>query len=235
MAKKSAARKKKPTQPARSTHRNKPARRIKHSKPARRARAVDVDQKIRINELEAEIGEVTKGKMKFSGVSEECPPEIHEQFLRNVLEYEKADQTTNEKILARKGVTLTPPDSLSDSELTKKLWEVIEQLGRNQTFIYHTDHLSDRECYTRLCENLKSEFVPDMPNVSKNYSYHIDLIGSGSDEDIEIGHRYYASKKEIKRWLKMFPDSKIPEHVDPPYDRDRHLPKHVIPQLEELE
>src|SRR5215470_12649747 len=86
---------------ARSTHRAKPARRPRRTERAVRVHperaAMDIDQKIRINELQEEINEVSGGKMRFSGASPECPPDIEEQFLQSVLEYEKAEQTTSKK------------------------------------------------------------------------------------------------------------------------------------------
>ncbi len=42
---------------------------------------------------------------------------------------------------------------------------------------------------------------------------------------IEIGLKYYDDEEERVRWRESFPDDPIPEHEDPPYDRDRHLPK----------
>jgi len=43
-------------------------------------------------------------------------------------------------------VALPPPDELSDSELSVKLWEVINMLALLGTFLHSTDHLSDRSC-----------------------------------------------------------------------------------------
>jgi hypothetical protein len=56
------------------------------------------------------------------------------------------------------------------------------------------------------------------------WRHHIDLIGSGSEEDIQLGLRYYDSEQQRQRWAKDFPDDVIPPHEDPPYDRDRRLP-----------
>ena len=53
---------------------------------------------------------------------------------------------------------------------------------------------------------------------------HIDVIGGGSEEDIEIGLRYYDTEEQRGHWAKDFPDDVIPPHEAPPFDRDRHLP-----------
>ncbi|MEI7869901.1 MAG: hypothetical protein WCI11_18595 [Candidatus Methylumidiphilus sp.] len=55
-------------------------------------------------------------------------------------------------------------------------------------------------------------------------AWHVDLVGSGSEEDIERYLRYYADEKTRQDWAKDFPDDVVPEHETPPYDRDRHLP-----------
>jgi len=34
-----------------------------------------------------------------------------------------------------------------------------------------------------------------------------------------------ADEKTRHRWLSDFPDNILPEHVDPPFDRDRLLPQ----------
>ena len=66
---------------------------------------------------------------------------------------------------------------------------------------------------------------------------YIDLIGSGSEEDIEIGLRYYESEEDRRRWAKEFPKDVIPPHEDPPFDRDRLLPKaeEELPEPDEFE
>lgn len=56
-------------------------------------------------------------------------------------------------------------------------------------------------------------------------AYHLDVIGSGSEEDIQLGLRYYDNQPEREDWRRNFPEDPIPEHETPPYDRDRHLPK----------
>ena len=94
-------------------------------------------------------------------------------------------------------------------------------------YLLHTDHLSDRELYEYLYnDGLREEAVlfPENPS----YAYMIDLIGSGSEEDNQTYLKYYADEEHRKQWAFDWPDDVIPEHEDPPFDRDQYLPKSPI-------
>jgi hypothetical protein len=121
-------------------------------------------------------------------------------------------------------VSLPAPDELDDSKLTSKLWEVINALALFGTFLHSTDHLSDRELYTELWGELLREPAVLMPD-NPAFSYHIDMIGSGSEEHTRLYMKYYASEEERRDWLKEWPGDVLPDHEDPPYDRDRRLPQ----------
>lgn len=67
-----------------------------------------VDREIRINELEERAKELGIGSL---GAGENCPPEIHEQFLQGVIDYESAPIGTQFQRLLEAGITLPAPDS----------------------------------------------------------------------------------------------------------------------------
>lgn len=181
----------------------------------------DVDQQIRINELREQAKELTGGEMSFFE-ARDVPPEISEQFWQNVVASECSGWTSARKQLQQDGVTLPPAAGLSDAGLAAKLDEIFTRLAAHNTVFLHTDHLSDRQLYDLLLEELLDEEFPDMQAVSPSGAYIIDLVGSGSEEDMVIYLRYYADQKDRESWREDYPT--MPPHEQPPYDRDRRLP-----------
>jgi len=147
-----------------------------------------------------------------------------EAIWKQVVEYEEAPWTTHFQQLENAGVSLPPPDSLKDQELTAKLWEVIQKLALLHVFIEQTDHLSDRELYTHLWSDSLREETKALP-LAANAACHIQMLGSGSEEDNLLYLKYYADDAERQRWHEDFPSDPIPMHEPLPYDRDRALPK----------
>lgn len=179
------------------------------------------DREIRMNALREKLEELG---IDEPVVNEDCPPEVHEQFVSYIVEYESAPLTTQSDELHKEGFELPPPESMDDAALHTKLWALIHALAARRCYLHHTDHLSDRELYTHLRSDSLKEVMPDLKG-GKSFQWHIDLIGSGSEEDIEIGLRYYDSEEEREWWARDFPDLVIPPREKAPYDRDRHLPQ----------
>lgn len=182
-----------------------------------------VDQEIRINELKHKAEELAGGEMT-TWESEACPPGLSEQFWRHVVDYESAPLTCEFDRLTEQGVELPEPESMTDEQLTAKLWEVIERLAAMRVFLSNTNHLSDRELYADLWSDLLREMNPLMP-YDENSAYHIDPLGGCSEEDIHQYMKYYADDEYRSRWQKDWPDYEMPPHEVPPYDRDRLLPQ----------
>jgi hypothetical protein len=183
----------------------------------------DLEREKRIAELKRQAEELTGGKM-VEGEMEETPPEVAEGFWQYVVDYEKAPWTTNFKQLEEAGIELPAPESLNDEQLTKKLWEVIHALALLRVFLDETDHLSDRELYTALWTDMLREEVKAMPP-DPDGAYHLSPLGGCSEEDIQLQMKYYADEEWRQHFQKEFPDFVMPEHEDPPYDRDRLLPQ----------
>jgi hypothetical protein len=149
---------------------------------------------------------------------------VEEEFWNHVADYEQAPWTTNFHQLEMAGVSLPPPDTLKDEELTAKLWEVIHKLALLRVFISETDHLDDRELYMHLWSDSLRKEIKMLPSVA-NYACHIQILGHGSEEDNRLCLKYYADDASRQHWQEEFPDDPIPMHENVPYDRDRLLPK----------
>jgi len=176
-----------------------------------------------IEELKRRAEELTGGHMEIGGL-DDCPAEVEEGFWKYVVDYEEAPWTTNFQQLENAGVSLPAPDSLKDAELTAKLWEIIQKLALLNVFIEQTDHLSDRELYTHLWTDSLREETKALP-LAANSACHIQLLSGGSDEDNLLYLKYYADDDFRRHWRQDFPKDPIPRREDPPYDRDRRLPK----------
>ena len=177
----------------------------------------------RIEDFKRRAEELCDGQMEL-GKLDDCPAEMEESFWKYVVDYEEAPSGTHFQQLEMAGVSLPPPDSLNDQELTAKLWEVIHKLALLRVFVEQTDHLSDRELYTHLwTDSLREEtkMLPPTPNSA----WHIQMLGGCSEEDNRLYLRYYADDASRQHWHEDFPDDLVPTHEELPYDRDRLLPK----------
>jgi hypothetical protein len=181
------------------------------------------DQEKRIEDLKRHAEELCGGQMEV-GSLDDCPAETEEAFWKQVVDYEEAPWTTHFQQLETSGVSLPKPDSLKDEDLTAKLWEVIQKLALLHVFIEQTDHLSDRELYTHLWTDSLQEETKALP-LAANSACYIQLLGSGSEEDNLLYLKYYADDDFRLHWQEDFPSDPIPRHENPPYDRDRVLPK----------
>jgi hypothetical protein len=177
----------------------------------------------RIEDLKIRARELSGGQME-TGTIDNCPEELEEAFWKHVVDYEEAPWTTHFQQLENAGVSLPAPDSLNDQELTAKLWELIQKLALLHIFIDQTNHLSDRELYTFLCTGALRDETKALP-LAANAAYHIEPLGGCSEEDMQLYLKYYADDSWRRQWHKDWPNDPIPAHEDPPYDRDRLLPK----------
>jgi hypothetical protein len=185
--------------------------------------AEESDQEKRIAKLRQEVEKLGGNTMSL----ESMPADMEEEFLRHVLEYESAEPSSLLQLLTNSGLEVSAPDALDDETVTRKLKDIIDRMASLGAYLIHTDHLSDRALYEYLYhDGLREEAVlfPENPS----YAYMIDLTGSGSDEDNHVYLRYYADEKYRRDWAHDWPDDTVPEHEDPPFDRDRYLPQSPI-------
>ncbi len=177
----------------------------------------------RIEKLKRKIEKMT-GEKPVSTGSGRCSPELKEKFWEYVLAFEEGQHAPLFASLVDGGLILPAPDELADQDLTKKLWEVIYALALLGVFLHNTDHFNDRELYEELWEDSLREESFIQPN-NQDYACHIDMVGSGSEEDQFTFLKYYADEEERKWWRSEYPQDDFPASEPTPYDRDCHLPK----------
>jgi len=109
-----------------------------------------------------------------------------------------------------------PPAHPADNRVSEELTTLLDRLADLGVVVDSTDHLSDRELYSWLLESghLETNLAP-LPDSF----LHIDIIGSGSDEDILLYLTYYASGEDRARWKEQFPDEELPPRKPLPYER----------------
>lgn len=156
--------------------------------------------------------------------SGDCSTEVQEQFQKNIDAFEQAKWSQPFQILVGSGIFLPSPSELADTGLNAKLWEVISALALMGVYLEHTDHLNDRELYTLLWGDILLEEMA-FQSGGMNLACHIDLIGSGNNEDSNIYLKYYADEDDRALWVKEFPDEPLPAQELLQFDRDRQLPK----------
>ena len=182
----------------------------------------DAERQEHILDLQHRAKEFVDDELSFLE-PEQMSTKLQAQCREHITAFEEAEWVTSFDQLVQSGVELPAPEKLDDSQLSAKLWEVIRGLAVLRTFLYSTDHFSDRELYEELWHELLREETPDKP-ISEDSAYHIDLVGSGSEQDNELYLRYYADEEDRHRWAKDWPNDAMPEHEALPYGRDRHLP-----------
>jgi hypothetical protein len=179
-----------------------------------------IDREIRINELKCRAEAQSGGELRY-WESEQCPPEIAEQFWESVVDFEAAPWTTLLRKLAECGRTPPPAALLTDSDLCQALEQLIGHLAEMRVFLENTNHLGDRELYELLTTDLLLEETKDI-KLDEHSACHIDLLGGCSDEDIRLYLKYYADEEWRQEWVAHWPEETLPPHEDPPFDRDRH-------------
>jgi len=179
------------------------------------------EREAQIEALKAHAAALAGGHM-VAYENEAMTSDLREQFWRRVIDAETAPTTTLVDELNAIGVERPEPEGLDDAALHQALWQVILALGTLRVYLDGTDHLSDRELYTKLLRETLPEEMEALDS-DDNTACRIDILGGWSLEGVALFLKYYADEEEREHWRRDIPD--MPEHEDPPYDRDRRLPQ----------
>ncbi|UCF38645.1 MAG: hypothetical protein JSU96_07360 [Acidobacteriota bacterium] len=180
-----------------------------------------LSQAERIERLRSRADELADGKM-INWTAEDAPPDMMEQFWRNVVRAEEEEQgVVPKKVLPP--LNFPNPAELTDEEVHRALWNAINELAERRFFLEQTDHLSDRELLEKICTEDTREWSTEV--VPQNSAIHWDMLGGWSEEDIELYLRFYADDLTRSDWAWEWPDDEMPEKEEPPYQRDDRLPK----------
>lgn len=127
--------------------------------------------------------------------------------------------------MKRTGFTPVPPDETTGETVTPLLWELLHQLSCRGFYVLHTDHLSDMDLYRELwTKGIREDSL--MPGRrSRTAMWTHDMIGSYSDEEIQIELAYYASDEERAAHARDNPAVPLPEKKPRVIRRDWRLPK----------
>ncbi len=104
------------------------------------------------------------------------------------------------------------PETLTDRELHRVLWDTLNKLYDKRVVLDFTDHLSDRQLYCLILRDIlpSHEKKIDLP---RNYLHWHCL---DDDNDPEIWLRYYASDEDRAAWAEdsnlPLPPSETPPH-----------------------
>ncbi|MBC8372013.1 MAG: hypothetical protein H8E53_00340 [Planctomycetes bacterium] len=146
-----------------------------------------VDHDIRVNELRAKAQELTGDKIE-AFENPDAPPEVIEQFWENVVAFEKAEWTTDREELEADGVYLLPPDEVKDELLPELLLKLCQHLAEGGTFVFHTEHLSDRELYEYFWREGLNEPRKKMRSPERGRGVHGRVLSGSGRQRVRRGH-----------------------------------------------
>jgi hypothetical protein len=180
--------------------------------PPPRPSAEEVEHLLRNAQLRDELEPFLDESISRVNVKE-LPTPAENEFLESMLAWERAPVVPVGMWFAPP-LVLPPAESLSDEMLHAALWDAIHKLYAMRIVLDFTDHLSDRELYRVIRNDLLTsrEKKVDTPS---NF-LHWDCADITGDPDVWL--RYYASEEERRRWSEEFACQLPPSEI-PPFRR----------------
>src|SRR5207245_5750324 len=105
-----------------------------------------------------------------------------------------------------------PPESPSD--VCAELRTLLDHLANIGVVVESADHLSDRELYAWLIDQLGAHMA-----VMPGSFLHFSPIGGCSEEDNQIYLTYYATDDDRAAWQAHLPDDELSPKKELPYKR----------------
>ena len=139
---------------------------------------------------------------------------VENEFLASMLDWERAPVVPIGQWFEPE-IVLPHPDSLSQEQLHRLMWETIHKLYERRIVLDFTDHLADRQLYTIIYRDILPSAEKKISLQRNNY-LHWDC--ANVTDDPEIWLRYYASEKERLDWAAET-DEALPVAEDPPHRR----------------
>jgi hypothetical protein len=134
--------------------------------------AIDPKQSSRIEKLQEELNALSGGESIFKA-SPECPPDILESSLEDIVAFESVGSGTSLfEGLQNHGLDLPRPDKLNEAQSAKKAMEIFKALAELQIFLIGFDDMSARELYSTLF----SQTLWEGCYVKKRHSGAVTLI-----------------------------------------------------------
>ena len=146
----------------------------------------------------------------------------HWEMLNCLMTMESDGTSTLAKQLIEDGIELPKPEGLTDTQLHDKLWQVINGMAKRKHYLCFTNHLSDRQLYTKLWCDTLNQATHDMTDTGNSIT-GFDL-SEDSDENGEIYVQYYACEMDRREWQYNYPDIEIPPAKPLVSSRDKDLP-----------
>jgi hypothetical protein len=195
--------------------------------PAADAGPVSAEQQQRIELLLQQIRALGGDTGAVGESAADLPPDLHEAFLREVLDFETAPEMKRREILAANGFEPVAPAGLSDAAVRDELWRLIGAMAAARMYLADTNHLSDRQLYELLVNRVLEEETQALsPEFGWNCRINVaEYVIEGEEDPDQVFLRHYADDLDRHLWSRDFPDRVLPPHEDPPYQRDSWLPK----------
>lgn len=147
--------------------------------------------------------------------------ERFEDYARKLREWEDGPTTTNFEQLMAMGTQLPEPSSIADADMRTRLWEVLAGLAKLRVYLEHTDHLSDRELYAKLWNEILTQEVPAVEPFGDDC---VNVLHPGDPGDDRIYLKYFADDEWRNHWINDNPAYEMPPSEEPPFNRDCLLP-----------